>query len=199
VIPVEPRPEPAFFDQLVRQPGLRWLEKQGILLDRELPQGTELHPYWRKCLDELHGRYAGVCAYLCVYLEREAGGLGVDHFIAKSRQVALAYEWTNYRLASSTMNGRKLDFDTVLDPFTLRPGTYRLELVTGRIFVNPDLDEKARTVAQDTIDRLKLDNAGCREMRARHYEQYRTGQYTQEYFKSYSPFVWAEAKRQGLL
>ena len=38
-----------------------------------------------------------------------------------------------------------------------------------------------------------------REMRARHYQEYRTGQYTAEFLEKRSPFVWAEAQRQGLL
>jgi len=199
VIPVEKQEEPANFDDDVRQPGLRWLREQKIVFNKKLPPGTELVPYWRKCLDDLHTSYAGVCAYLCVFVERVTGGVSVDHYVPKSLRARLAYEWSNYRLACFTMNARKLDFSSVLDPFTLKAETFLLELVTGRIYVNPRLTGTARKRAEDTIERLRLDSAECREIRARHYQNYCEFGYPEDYLKKYSPFVWIEAKRQGLL
>jgi uncharacterized protein (TIGR02646 family) len=199
VIPVSPCGEPVAFDAAVRQPGLRWLKRRGIPLGRKLDHGVRLEPYWRACLRDLHQGYGGVCAYLCVFVERITGGASVDHFVAKSRKAALAYEWDNYRLACTTMNSRKRDFDTVLDPFELSADTFRLEPITGRIYANPDLSPPARRDAERTIERLGLDDGDCREMRARHYEEYRRGEFGSGYLRKRSPFVWFEARRQGLL
>ena len=87
----------------------------------------------------------------------------------------------------------------MLDPFSCRPGTFHLELVTGRIYPNPKLSAGRRQAASKTIDRLGLDEYECREMRALYYRDYRDGHLSEAYFRRRSPFVWSEAKRQGLL
>lgn len=124
--------------------------------------------------------------------------------MAKSKLAGQAYEWSNYRLASTTMNSRKRDYSTVLDPFTIAADTFHLELITGRIYPNPALPPAQQTAARRTIRRLKLDKP-CREMRARRYSDYvalvQNGPNSAavEQLRRYSPFVWYEANRQGLL
>lgn len=199
MIPVTLQPEPAGFDQKVRQKGLNYLRSHDIPLDRPLPEGTKLHPYWRACLDDLYNSYQGICAYLCVFFERVTGGGSVDHFIAKSKRAGLAYEWSNYRLACATMNSRKRNYDEVLDPFSIGPNTYHLELVSGHVYPNPNLAPAEKRQVENTIKRLGLDDPACREIRARHYQEYREELYTSDYLKRRSPFVWTEANRQGLL
>jgi uncharacterized protein (TIGR02646 family) len=205
MIPVTPRPEPPRFDERVRRPGRNWLEQQAIPLDTRLEPGTKLHPYWRECLDDLHTSYGGVCAYLCIYVERCAGGASTDHFVAKSKRADLAYEWSNYRFACSMMNSRKRDFEDVLDPFSLAPDTFRLELSLGRIYPNPDLPEPDREAARGTIMRLDLDHDRCREMRRRRWHDYVAARGPiknpplEDQLRCYSPFVWLEARRQELL
>lgn len=103
------------------------------------------------------------------------------------------------------MNARKRDFDTVLDPFTLQPGTFRLELVSGRIYPAPKLPAARRRAAQRAIDRLGLDDAGCRELRARRFSDYleirgaQRNRAAEAQLQRYAPFLHQEAKRQGLL
>jgi uncharacterized protein (TIGR02646 family) len=205
MIPVAPRQPPASFDERVRQPGLRWLAEHGIPLDIRLEPGSKIHPYWRKCLDDLHASYDGLCAYLCIFVERCTGGVSTDHFVAKSKRADLAYEWSNYRLACATMNARKRDFDDVLDPFMLAPDTFRLELNSGRIYPNPDLSEPDIQAARYTIERLGLDDPLCREMRRRRFLDYvgargpTTNPMLEDQLLRYWPFIWLEARRQGLL
>jgi len=199
MIPIRAQPEPADFNAKVRQRGRDWLLGKGVPPATKLPKGIRLKPCWRRCLDQLHSSYSGICAYLCVFLEFEVGGVTTDHFVAKSGTLSLAYEWDNYRLASSKINSRKGVIATILDPFSISPDTFRLELITGRIFVNPALPGTAKTQAQATIDRLKLDRHGCRAMRVRHFEEYMNKDCAESWLERYSPFVWTEAKRQGLL
>jgi uncharacterized protein (TIGR02646 family) len=199
VIPVAPQPEPAAFDAQVRQRGLQWMNAQGIGLNQPLPSGTALPPYWRDCLADLHTSYGGICAYVAVFVERVTGTPSADHFVAKSQDPGLTYEWSNYRLACSKMNSRKRDFSDVLDPFTLAPGTFRMEPVTGRIYADPALPPTDMVAAEATIQRLHLDDAECRELRARHLEECLQGDRSGNNLRKYSPFVWQEAKRQGLL
>lgn len=199
MIHVAAKPEPASFDTEVRQKGLAWLRRKRIQLDQPLPPNTTIEPYWRQCLDEMHSSYNGCCAYLAVFFERVIGGGSVDHFIAKSQRADLAYEWSNYRLACSRMNSRKRDYDDVLDPFEVGNGWFRLELVSGRIYPSPDLPAALHEQVTASIKRLGLDDPGNRELRARHFQNYFEKGYPEDYLRSYSPFVWSEAKRQGLL
>ena len=199
MIPVTPKPEPEDFDTQVRQKGLRWLEKHHIDIKDPLPSGTELPPYWRACLDELYHNYDGVCAYLAVFFERITGTGHVEHFCPKSLRPDLAYEWRNYRLACSAINSRKRDFTDILDPFEIEDGWFYLELVSGHIFPNPQLPASLQQKIQASIDRLKLDSPAHNEMRAKHYQFYCEGEVTEGFLKKYSPFVWTEAARQGLL
>ena len=199
MIPVTPKPEPEDFDTQVRQKGLRWLEKHDIDIKDPLPSGTKLPPYWRACLDELYHNYDGVCAYLAVSIERTTGTGTVEHFCPKSLRPDLAYEWCNYRLACSAINSRKREFTDILDPFEIEDGLFYLELVSGHIFPNPRLPGALQKEIQKTIDRLKLDSPANNEMRAKHYQFYCEGEVTEEFLKKYSPFVWMEAARQGLL
>lgn len=199
MMPVVEQPEPTAFDATVRQKGLAHLEKKGFALDKPLPPKADLQPYWRACLTDLHQSYNGVCAYLGVYFERVTGAGSVDHFIAKSANAGLAYEWSNYRLACSTMNSRKRDYDDVLDPFYLSPGLFRLQLSSGRIYPNPRLEAQAMRLVEQTIERLGLDDPQCRDLRANWYQDYLEHGLPSDYLKKKSPFVWHEANRQGLL
>lgn len=125
--------------------------------------------------------------------------MSVDHFIAKSALAGLAYEWSNYRLACSVMNSRKRDFDDVLDPFELESDWFRLDLTCGRIFPNPELEPAQTALVTQTISRLGLDDPLCRELRMRWFDEYLTEPLPESYLRRKSPFVWAEAQRQGLL
>ncbi len=197
MIRVEAQPEPSSFDIKVRKKGLKYIETNHIDLGAPLPRGQKLNPFWRDCLDDLYNSYNGTCAYLAVFFERCMGGGTVDHFVAKSKRVDKAYEWNNYRLACSIMNSRKRDFDDVIDPFEMVNGWFYLELVSGRIYPNPDCRDAEKV--KKTIDRLGLDDSMNREMRARHYQGYRERLYTADYLKKFSPFVYQEAERQKLL
>jgi uncharacterized protein (TIGR02646 family) len=199
MIPVAPQPEPPDFDATIRRKGLRWLAEQGVDLDSPAPERFEFKDLWRRCLDDLYESYGRVCAYAGFHIERVTGSPSVEHFVPKKKRPDLAYEWRNYRLVCGLMNGRKSDYEDVLDPFTLEPETFHLNLVSGAIFVNPGLDESARRAAQATIDRLKLDDAECRKTRQEHYWQYREYAWPADYLRRVSPFVWFEAGRQGLL
>jgi len=199
MIPVVEQPEPADFDAKVRQKGLAFLREKGIELDQPVPAKTKFTAYWRSCLDELHSSYNGCCAYLAVFIERVTGGTSADHFIAKSNRAECIYEWSNYRLACSTMNSRKRVYEDVLDPFAIQDGWFHLELVSGRIYPNPALPPTKRKQIQKTIKRLSLDDAGNREMRSRHYQEFIENLYTADFLRKRSPFVYSEAVRQGLL
>ena len=191
---------PKGFSLAVTTPGNQWLTNNGFDLAKPLPPKTLPPPLWRKYIPKMHLKYQGICAYLGVYMEPAIGGISIDHFIAKSSRASGTYDWKNYRLACSMVNSKKGVFDGILDPFTLPdvPELFHLELGSGRIFVNPLITGNLSLAASQTIKTLGLDRALCRAMRARHFRYYTEG-LTKSSLKEFSPFVYSECERQGLL
>jgi len=148
---------------------------------------------------ELWEAYSGICAYLCVYFEWRLGAHSTDHFVAKSRNAGLAYEWSNYRLSCLGANRNKNRFDDILDPFDIEPDTFVLNLVSGAVKPNPRKPEHIRERARATINRLRLDEPEANEMRARNFQEYMENHVSSEHLNGHSPFVWHEARRQDLL
>lgn len=199
MIPVQLQPAPIDFDVEVRQKGLAWIAQKGFDLNAPAPTGTKFPAYWSHANKQLWTAYSGVCAYLAIYFEWVTGASSTDHFIAKSKDVAQAYEWKNYRLSCLASNRNKNKYDDVLDPIGLASNTFELVLTTGQIRPSRAMTDKARiAAARKSISRLKLDSAEHREMRMKHYTRYLRSKDAQ-ILKELSPFVWYEADRQGLL
>jgi len=198
MIPVTPQPEPADFDDRVRQPGLQWLNGRGIPLDQPPPDPKALPTYWRRSQKKLWQAHQGVCSYLCIYFAWPLGAQSTDHFIAKSRNAGQAYEWENYRLSCLGMNRFKSRFDDILDPFEIAPDTFVLNLASGEIKPNEELSPEMKKKANKTIKRLRLDDPETNRMRGEYYSEYLKG-VPEWKLKKDSPFVWYEANRQGLL
>ena len=108
-----------------------------------------------------------------------------------------AYEWDNYRLACLGIN-RKKGTQTILDPIGLRPQSFFIEFSDGRIYPNPNYEEAYRKQCIKTIKSLDLNSASNREMRSRHFDEYRNGEVSLSHLRKYSPFVYAEIIRQNL-
>lgn len=199
MIPIDLQTEPTSFNGDVRQPGVKWLNDNGIALTGRVPAKTVIPPHWRKCLDDLHSAYSGVCAYLCVFVSRTTGGASVDHFVAKSALAGDAYEWSNYRLACSRLNSRKREYSDVLDPIGLTAETFHLNLLNFSIAPNPTLSPTEMQLAKRTAKRLGLDTPWARAERGDLYNEYLAGHIDADFLQRRSPFVWYEANRQGLL
>ncbi len=160
MIPVQEKPAPDRFDQAVRQKGLAFLRRMEVAMNQPLPDQIQLEPYWRACLDDLHEAYGGICAYLCVYIERIVGGVSVDHFVAKSKKASLAYEWSNYRLACMTMNCRKRDYEDALDPFTILDGWFQLEFDEGIEIVQRQLADRTVKAGEEELFKSRAKEKG---------------------------------------
>jgi hypothetical protein len=97
------------------------------------------------------------------------------------------------------MNCCKGEYDDVLDPFAVINGWFQVELASGRIYANPNLPQYEINQVDATIGRLGLDKPSNCEIRARHFDAYRSGDITAEFMRRISPLVWMEANRQGVL
>lgn len=187
MIRVEAQPEPEDFDAKVRTPG-RAAIAEG---KKSLP------PYWRDAvLLQLHQAYGGICAYLSIYIPRGVGARSTDHFVAKSRDPQLAYEWLNYRLACSLMNSRKGAFTDILDPFEIEDGWFVLELSGLQVLPNPECATDLQLKVQATIDQLDLNDSECLAARTEIFDEFRRHR-DLDRLERWSPFVASELRRQA--
>lgn len=212
MIHVRSQPPPADFDETVRQPGLSALAeligqpptvvrpgpRRAPIADRvEDLRAADLPPLWRRCLPQLGAAYHRICAYTCHYVEYTTGNDTVDHYVPKSRDVRLAYEWSNYRFACGRMNSRKDVASDVLDPFEVHDGWFQLELV--RFSLHPALGASAELVEriEQTIERLGLNDEGLKLDRAQICEDYWGGHVDLDYLGRRYPLIARELRRQG--
>jgi len=189
MIHVEPQPEPDDFEEEVRQRGHAFLADSGIDPDSSAPKGFKFASFWTNCLEELSVAYSHVCAYTCRYLVYTDGSRSVDHFKPKSKYPGLAYEWSNYRLASIGINWRKRDHEDVIDPFEVQTGWFQLNFLDGKIISNPDLDDSTQQQINLTVKRLKLNVPQvCRE-RMEDLNRYLDWEIPDDDFRRFSPFI----------
>ena len=192
MIPVKPVPEPSGFDEAVRRPGAVFLASCPN------PSGEQWKPLWRKSLSDMVSAYGDICAYYCFAIGTGTSGVAeIDHFLPKSQRPDLAYEWSNFRLASKWANAAKAD-RSVLDPFSLRPDSFRILFVTGEIIPSPDLPEEYASECRKAIKILKLDRPELRKRRTDDFDDFIHGRIAIERLQRESPFVACELKRLGI-
>lgn len=129
----------------------------------------------------------------------------VEHFIPKSTLPALAYEWSNYRLASRKVNKFR-DKKDILDPFKVENGWFRLEVAGGDLYANPDLPDLLKEQVEKTILNLGLNEDWCIRRRQQYYNVYNTlceqGHSTEkitQYLSENAPILLVELRLQGRL
>jgi hypothetical protein len=194
MIPVQRQPEPASFVKKVKTPGDRFL---GV---HPHPASWKGREYWQKIINELWDAYSGVCAYACHWIPPDTGGSTVEHFIPKSVNPGLAYRWDNYRLVCSRLNGRKSDFQDVLDLFTLQDGWFHLGFPSLIVVPNPALPDADKTRVRATIARLKLnDDPTCLKARQVWLREYCQGTFPFSHLQKKAPFIARELARQDLV
>ena len=204
MIPVARKLAPRGFNGKVFHKGRAWLRERGLKLSGPAPEGLELKPFWRVCLGDLYRAYGGVCAYLCIFIEKIVGWPTVDHFVPKMKAIEHAYRWSNFRLACLEMNRRKQDYEDVLDPFTVPEETFHINLFNGMISPNQALrtrDPMLYQKAVDTIARLGLDDEDCCRIRREYFTAYVQDPtpVRQADLQRRAPFVWREMARQGMV
>jgi hypothetical protein len=217
VIPVRRAEEPPSFDATVRRPGLDAIaelvgeppshprpgpkRKVAAASREQIPSG-KFPELWREVLPDLRESYGNLCAYLALYIHHATGSATVDHFVPKSKDWRLVYEWSNYRLCSSVINAKKLEREIKLDPFEIEPGLFALELAELQVVPGPAARGGMIEIVKGTIDDLGLNRRECLKARLEYVEQYRIGPphgIALERLERRAPFIAQELRRQGLL
>lgn len=214
MIPVTEAAPPPDFDTRVRQPGLDAIaelvgeaprrarpgpKRKKVANSRPEIPAEAFPPLWRDVLPDMLVSYRRLCAYLSLYIEHGTGSPSVDHVVPKSKAWDKVYEWPNYRLASALVNTKKNDFPLALDPFTIRPGLFALELVEFQVIEGPNARGRLAKQVESTIRTLGLNMRDCREARREYVENYELGPgnggIDLPYLERRAPFIAAELRR----
>lgn len=193
LIPVTMAPEPAEFDERVRQPG------EGFRLSASFPIVWRGHEYWRRAIPNLRSAHHGVCTYSAVWIPNSSGGSSVDHYHPLQLRPDLAYEWTNYRFASQLVNAKKGVATGLLDPFDIGQGWFALVFPSLLVVEGPNLPAKDRHRFEHTVDKLGLNDERLLQDRLHWLEQYCAVGAPISFLERHAPFIAAELIRQDLL
>lgn len=194
MIPVQKQPTPADFVERVGRPGRTFLAK----CSQPRTNDWKHHAYWTKIEGELYRAYSGICAYSCLWIPHVTGARTVEHFKPKSRYPHEAYNWDNYRLVCSRLNGRKRNCEDVLDPFTLQDGWFVIDFPSLMLFPSKHLSQEETLQVKKTIKRLKLNDDECIDGRKVWVRDYVMGEITFTHLEKHAPFIALELTRQGL-
>ena len=196
MIPILPQPEPLEFDANVRQPGLAFLKRAPS------PKSGDFERHWRRCHQQLHTAHNGICAYSARWIPYSSHGpdrSSIDHFIPKTHCPDLAYEWSNYRLASARLNENKADSDKVVDPFWIKNGWFVLDFATYRTKPGSGLPTYLEVRVRETIDQLDLNHSDFINQRIAVVRAYCEDLFPLTHLEDRYPFIAYELKRQGLV
>ncbi|MXO55292.1 HNH endonuclease family protein [Pontixanthobacter gangjinensis] len=192
MIRIAHKPEYPDFDAQVRQPGATFLA------NCPNPSSAQYRKknYWSRAAPELHAAYSGICAYTAVYLPQQGS---VDHFRPKSAFPQLAYEWSNFRLASGRVNSAKGSKAEVLDPFEIEDDWFHLDIPECLMRANAALPRETRVRINATINSLRLnDDDHYAQDRCNILMEYASGDVTLGFLHRRYPFLAKEVERQGL-
>ncbi|MBX7223698.1 MAG: hypothetical protein K1Y36_27535 [Blastocatellia bacterium] len=189
MIPIQPQPEPAEFDQKVRKPGLAFLEGT----PRPTQKDWSSHDYWGRIKADLMTAYREVCAYSAIRV-RSIEASDIDHFQPKSLHPKLAYEWSNFRFARKRTNSKK-GVKTILDPFHIEPDWFVLDFTTFMVYPNQNLPDDLKQQIQETIGNLGLNERDYVDVREEIFNDF-SGNPVR--LQKESPFIAYEMVRQGL-
>lgn len=187
-------PLPSNFEANVRVPGMIFLSAN--------PNPTKTqwkaHRYWQYIHEDMHKSLKGICSYCGSFTPFRSGGSGVDHtsidhYIPKSIDKTIAYEWSNYRLCRTKLNVRKDNFLDVLDPYCVNTGDFRINFSNFFIFPADSLEPGEKIKVEKCIARLQLnsDDSYVNE-RMRVVYSYAQGRLPMTEVERYYPFIASE-------
>ena len=123
----------------------------------------------------------------------------VDHFKPKTKHPTVAYEWSNFRLAHSKINGYKGSNENVLDPFNIQPEWFILDLANFHVKANPVAPANVRAQVDETIRVLHLNlDESLVKFRFSIVRDYSKDDITMNFLEARYPFIATELKRQGV-
>lgn len=196
MIPITLKPEPDDFNTKVRILGQKFLENYpNPTKENWKKKGNKIY---RKASKQLRDKYNKICAYSAEWVP--SGDKSIDHFIPKSVDKNLAFEWNNFRLCFEILNQNK-GSQIILDPFKIKETWFVIDFDTYLIKSNQKLDDELREAIYDTVNKiLKLNDNIFLNRRIKWIDTYYKGTIaTIEGLRRKAPFIAYELERQDLV
>jgi hypothetical protein len=173
----------------VRQPGNAWLQQH--------PHANRPRDFWSQFKPLLAEVFHNRCGYAAMY---EPIGT-IDHYLSCKNHPELAYEWDNYRFASSWINSSKQDVDDqVLDPFLVEDGWFEILLPSLQLVMTDAIPDTELERATFTLERLHLrDSETIIRQRQSWYEMYQQGKLPLDGLEQVAPLIARAIRKQGKL
>jgi hypothetical protein len=192
MIPVVKQREPEDFNKKVRMPG------QVFLKNNPSPNSVQFqrHNYWKHIREDLYQQYKNICAYTGEWFPWPSAS--VDHFVPKSIEPQLAYEWDNYRLTTKNMNNIKADKIGIIDPFEVQFGWFVMIFPACAVKSCNNLNERDKKKINDTICILELNSSERIEKRYGIISNYISKDISFDSLRKNYPYIAYELERQGL-
>lgn len=185
---VQPVPEPVAFDHDARQPGKAWLLAH--------PQASRPRDFWSSFKNDLRDGFRNLCGYAAMF---DPTGGTVDHYLSVSNYPHLAYEWSNYRFASSTMNSiKRTADDAILDPYEIDDDWFEILLPSLQMCITARVPPEHQVRAEATLSRLKLrDDERLIRWRQSWYAMYQSGELSLEGLERVAPLIADAVRKQS--
>lgn len=192
MIKVAPKPEFPTFAVRVRNPGVAFL----ATCQHPTSEQFRKKNFWNRAAPELHAAYSGVCAYTSMFLPEQGT---VDHFLPKTIHPHLAYEWSNFRLASGRVNSSKGNALGIVDPFDVEDDWFYLDIPACLLKPNPALAPPLKARIALTINSLRLNgDDNYAQERCNILIEYARNDVSLGFLERRYPFLAKEVKRQAL-
>ena len=122
----------------------------------------------------------------------------VDHYRCQRDYRHMAYDWSNYRYCSVTMNRRKGTKD-VLDPYEIETQWFEVQYPSLQLVLTPAVPESERGRAQRTIVDLGLgDDDFIIRQREDWLEMYELGELSLDGLRKLAPLLADMVERHGI-
>lgn len=142
--------EPGLFDKNCRQPGKAWLAANPSVDPHT--QST----WWSQFKSALAEHFQHRCGWLAVHIGMQGQ---VDHWLACKTNPQQAFEWSNFRYVSGSVNSRKSTLnDQVLDPCEVQEGWFEVHLPSFQLVETTSLPITHKQRADTTLEQLGLRN-----------------------------------------
>lgn len=189
MIPVRKVKKPEDFDAKVKVPGDAWLKKN--------PNAKRPKALWAPYTATLADGFSNRCAYAAML---DPTGGTIDHFLSCKNHPHLAYEWSNYRFASGTLNSSKRNADNaVLDPFEVKDGWFEIILPSLQMRITDKVPCALREKAEFTLKRLNLrDGERIVRWRQSWYDMYLSRKLDLSGLRQVAPLLAAAVEKQSL-
>ena len=181
--------EPPGFQAKVKTPGDQWLKAN--------PGAKRPKALWEPYTATLSEAYENRCGYAAML---DPTGGSVDHYLSFKNHPTLAYEWSNYRFASTTLNSSKRNADaTVLDPQEVKPGWFKILLPSLQMVATDAVPKSHKDRAEFTLTRLKLrDGERIIRWRLSWYQMYNAGKLNLAGLRNVAPLIAEAVEAQAL-